>query len=145
MIGPYYNSRATKISFVTAGEGYLEMACPHLSSSRSTGQHQTYQKAQARLRRGTAFITPAGHPAAAIASKNSNLQIVCFEVNAENNVKYPLAGKRNIINLMEREAKELAFGFPSRDVERIFKSQDEELFFAGPEKWQEGRRGYADD
>ncbi|KAL3742597.1 hypothetical protein ACJRO7_017984 [Eucalyptus globulus] len=155
MIGPYYNSRATKISFVTEGEGYLEMACPHLSSSRSKhsrhhqqqggGGGQTYQKVRAQLRRGTAFIVPAGHPVAAIASKNSNLQIACFEVNAENNVRYPLAGKRNIIDLMEREAKELAFNFPSRDVDRIFKSQDEEFFFAGPEEWQEQERGYADE
>ncbi|XP_048140828.1 vicilin Cor a 11.0101-like isoform X2 [Rhodamnia argentea] len=160
MIGPYYNSRATKISFVTEGEGYLEMACPHLSPSqrrggRSSGrqhhrgggggQTQGFQKVRARLRRGSAFIAPVGHPVAAIASRNSNLQIVCFEVNAENNVKYPLAGRRNIINLMEREAKELAFNFPSRDVERIFRSQEEDFFFAGPEEWREGERGYADE
>ncbi|KAI8013260.1 Myb-related protein 2 [Camellia lanceoleosa] len=33
MTSPYYNSRATKIAVVTNGEGYFEMACPHLSSS----------------------------------------------------------------------------------------------------------------
>ncbi|KAI7992416.1 Cupincin [Camellia lanceoleosa] len=32
MTAPYYNSRATKIAVVTNGEGYFEMACPHLSS-----------------------------------------------------------------------------------------------------------------
>ncbi|KAF8013900.1 hypothetical protein BT93_I1687 [Corymbia citriodora subsp. variegata] len=143
MFGPFYNSKATKISFVTEGEGYLEMACPHLSSKHSRHHQQqgsggpTYQKVRARLRCGTTFVAPAGHPVAVIASQNSNLQIACFEVNAEDNVKYPLAGKRNIISLMEKEAKELAFNFPSRDVDRIFGSQDEEFFFAGPEKPQE--------
>lgn len=53
---------------------------------------------------------------AVIPSKNNNLRIVCFEVNAEN--------KRNVISLAEREAKELAFDFPSRDVERVFEGQD---------------------
>ncbi|KAI8025021.1 Cupincin [Camellia lanceoleosa] len=37
MAAPYYNSRATKISVVTNGKGYFEMACPHLSSSEFSG------------------------------------------------------------------------------------------------------------
>ncbi|KAI8012296.1 Cupincin [Camellia lanceoleosa] len=37
MTTPYYNSRATKIAVVTNGEGYFEMACPHLSSSEFGG------------------------------------------------------------------------------------------------------------
>ncbi|KAI6702938.1 hypothetical protein NL676_012074 [Syzygium grande] len=138
---------------MTDGEGYLEMACPHLSShggqssrrrhhQQGGSQTRTYHKVWAWLRHGTTFITPASYPVAMITSKNNNLQIMCFEVNAENNVKYLLAEKRNVINLMEREAKELAFDFLSRDVERVFEGQDEE-FFAGPERWQEEKRGYA--
>ncbi|KAK7843940.1 cupincin [Quercus suber] len=38
MVGPVYYSKATKISVIVEGEGYIEMACPHLSSSRSRGQ-----------------------------------------------------------------------------------------------------------
>lgn len=95
-----YNSRATKIAMVVDGKGYFEMACPHLSSGRQSQTHSrrgqttgsTYQKVQARLNRGTVFVVPAGHPVTAVASRNSNLQIVCFEVNAENNVRYTLAG-----------------------------------------------------
>ncbi|KAL7196658.1 hypothetical protein ACSBR1_036636 [Camellia fascicularis] len=37
MTAPYYNSWATKIAVVTNGEGYFEMACPHLSSSEFGG------------------------------------------------------------------------------------------------------------
>ncbi|THG06368.1 hypothetical protein TEA_025727 [Camellia sinensis var. sinensis] len=37
MTAPYYHSRATKIAVVTNGEGYFEIACPHLSSSEFGG------------------------------------------------------------------------------------------------------------
>jgi mannose-6-phosphate isomerase-like protein (cupin superfamily) len=87
MAGPYYNSRATKISVVVEGEGFFEMACPHLSSSSGS-----YQKVSARLRRGMVFVAPAGHPVAVIASQNNNLQVLCFEVNAHGNSRFPLAG-----------------------------------------------------
>lgn len=106
MTALYYNSRATKIALVVDGKGYFEMACPHLSSgqesqSRSrrgqTARPTTYQKVQARLNRGRVFVVPAGHPFTAVASRNSNLQIVCFEVNAENNIKYTLAGSFSLI------------------------------------------------
>lgn len=112
MTAPYYNSRATKIAVVTNGEGYFEMACPHLSfsefggsgSSRGRqegrGSHQqqrrrsgpSYQKVSGRLSRGVVFIVPPGHPVITITSKNQNLQIVCFDVYALNNEKFPLAG-----------------------------------------------------
>lgn len=105
MAGPYYNSRATQISVVIEGEGYFEMACPHRSSSGSRGQREgsgssgrrsrsgpSYQQSRGRLRRGTVFVAPAGHPVAVIASRNKNLQVLCFEVNAQGNVRFPLAG-----------------------------------------------------
>ncbi|KAI8000133.1 Sucrose-binding protein [Camellia lanceoleosa] len=99
---PYYNSRATKIAMVTNGEGYFDMACPHLSSSKFGGgkSHQqqrrssgpSYQKVSGHLSCGVVFIVPPGRPIITIASKNQNLQIVCFDVNALNNEKFPLAG-----------------------------------------------------
>ncbi|CAM8925617.1 unnamed protein product [Rhodiola kirilowii] len=148
MMGPFYNSKATKIVFVTNGEGYFEMACPHLSKSHQFQHHQTrsrgrrqqqeqqatrYQKVTSRLQRNTVFIVPAGHPVAIVASNNQNLQVVCFEVNAFNNERFALAGKNNIINKMQSEAKELAFSMGGQDVDKIFKSENmDELFFPGP-------------
>ncbi|KAL3531319.1 hypothetical protein ACH5RR_010641 [Cinchona calisaya] len=182
MTAPSYNSRATKISLVLNGDGYLEMACPHLSSqsqgrqgsqqewggsgrgSESQGrqgsqeewggsgrgsQRETrggprYQKVSARLRRGTVVIIPAGHPFVAVASNNQNLEIVCFEINANRNEKFPLAGKRNVFKQLEREAKELAFGVSAREVEEVFNSQQEEYFFKGPRQQQYQQEGRAD-
>lgn len=102
MIAPYYNSKATEISFVVNGEGWFEMACPHISSEhghrRGGGtwqgdkSSQSFQRVSGRLRRGVVFVAPAGHPVTAIASENSNLQILCFEVNGKGNTRYPLAG-----------------------------------------------------
>ncbi|GAV78375.1 Cupin_1 domain-containing protein, partial [Cephalotus follicularis] len=95
MIGPYFNSKATKISIVVGGEGYFEMACPHVSSSRSRreGSGPRYQKIRSQLQVGTVFVVPSGHPIATVASNNNNLQILCFEVNAQGNFRYPLAGR----------------------------------------------------
>lgn len=148
MIAPFFNSRATKISFVLDGEGFFEMACPHLASQESSqggSQRQqrssspSYQNVRGDLRRGTVFIVPAGHPVTAIASRNNNLQILCFEVNAKDNVRLPLTGKKNVVSQFEREAKELAFGVPVREVDRIFNKQEGEFFLEGPNNQQQGR------
>ncbi|KAH6754762.1 hypothetical protein C2S53_020587 [Perilla frutescens var. hirtella] len=167
MTAPYYNSRATEINVVVDGEGYFEMACPHLSQSQSRrgreeqyGEHREsrrggreehyeqqresrgqsgYQKIRSRLSVGTVVVVPAGHPFVAVASNNQNLQILSFKVNAYNNEQFTLAGKRNVMNQLEREAKELAFGMPAREVEEVFRSQKEEFFFPGPRRQHEGR------
>lgn len=52
-------------------------------------------------------------------------------------------GKRNVINLLEREAKELAFGVPSREVDQVFGNNDEDFFFPGPRQQQQEREGRA--
>ncbi|KAI3910791.1 hypothetical protein MKW98_030599 [Papaver atlanticum] len=146
MAGPYYNSRATKIAVVVEGNGYFEMACPHLSSSSSgsTGRSSArYQKVRAKLSRGDVIVAPAGHPIAAVASGDQNLQILCFEINARNNEKVLLAGRNNVFNQIERPAKEMAFNIPAREVEEILNNQEETFFFPGPNKRQEQGRAVA--
>ncbi|XP_075641183.1 LOW QUALITY PROTEIN: vicilin Jug r 6.0101 [Castanea sativa] len=149
MVGPIYYSKATKISVIVEGEGYFEMACPHLSSSRSRGQRggressrprkssTRYRKVSGALRPGVVFVTPASHPFVVIASRNSDLKVVCFEINAKGNIRYNLAGKGNVMNKLEKEAKELAFNLPAREVESIFNLQDGDLFFQGPKEREE--------
>uniref|UniRef100_M1BPE1 7S globulin n=1 Tax=Solanum tuberosum TaxID=4113 RepID=M1BPE1_SOLTU len=149
MLGPIYSSRATKIAVVVEGEGYFEMACPHLASESESGKRQgsketetrigRYQKVSSKLRRGMVLVIPAGHPFVAVASTNQNLQIVGFNVNARNNEIVPLAGRNNVMSQLEREALELGFGLPAREVEQIFQSQQEEFFFQGPGGRQSGR------
>ncbi|KAM7256642.1 hypothetical protein ACFE04_012383 [Oxalis oulophora] len=153
MSAPFFNSKATKIAVVIRGNGYFEMACPHVSSSSREQQHgeretssrstraeeegPRYHKIRSKLEVGTVFIVPAGHPVATVASRSSNLQVVCFEVNAEGNIRYPLAGKGNMIQLMEKEAKELAFNTKAQDVDQVFGKQDLKWFFPGPGQQQQ--------
>jgi mannose-6-phosphate isomerase-like protein (cupin superfamily) len=134
MVAPYYNSRATKISFVVEGEGWLEMACPHVSSGKESQGERFFENIRAPLRKGTVFVAPAGHPIVTIASETKNLQLLCFEVNAKGNIRFPLAGRNNIIDKMDREAKELSFNLPADDVDRVFQSQNEDFFFPGPKR-----------
>ncbi|KAM1874346.1 hypothetical protein ACFX13_008080 [Malus domestica] len=140
MEGPFFNSRATKISVVLDGEGHFEMACPHVGKQRQhSGRSQqrqksspTYQKMRGDLRRGAVFVAPAGHPVTTIASRNNNLQLLCFEVNARDNIMFPLVGKNNVVSQFDRQAKELSFDVPASEVESIFNNQKDELFFEGP-------------
>ncbi|KAJ7977364.1 Vicilin [Quillaja saponaria] len=93
---PFYNSKSTKIAFVADGIGHLEMACPHLSSSSgSSGRGRSttstkFRKVGAFLSPGVVFVVPAGHPFVTFAE--SNLQILCFDVNAFGNNRFTLTG-----------------------------------------------------
>ncbi|KAG6768857.1 hypothetical protein POTOM_024469 [Populus tomentosa] len=142
MAGPFH-SKAAKIFIVVEGEGYFEMACPHHSSS-SGSSSPTYQNISSHLRRGTIFIAPASYPVAIVASNNSTLKLLCFEVNAQANIRYTLAGKGNVIDAMHIEAKELAFGVAGIEVEQIFRNQMDCFFFPGPSTRQQGQGSRAD-
>lgn len=78
------------------------------------------------------MVIPAGHPFVAVASNNQNLQLMCFVVHANDNEYHTLAGKGNVMNRLEREAKELSFGVPESVVDEVFRSQEEEFFFKEP-------------
>ncbi|KAK3042187.1 hypothetical protein RJ639_001307 [Escallonia herrerae] len=151
MIAPYYNTKSTRLVLVVEGSGRFEMACPELASQsqgsqgrreQETGERGAhYQKVGGRLFVGDAFVIPAGHPIAIVASQNENLQLVGFGINAQNNQKNFLAGKGNIWNQVQREAKELSFRLPAREVEDIFRKQEQAHFVLGPEQRQESEEG----
>ncbi|CAN6464854.1 unnamed protein product [Victoria cruziana] len=145
MLVPAMNSRATKIAIVSKGTGYIEMACPHLSTQQKGEQEKQgtkYQKVSGELRPLTVFIEPAGHPSAIIA--NEELHIVCFDINDRGNHKYMLAGKNNIYSKLRGVAGELAFGAPIKECERVLGAQQEEVIVAGPKERRGGggSRGY---
>ncbi|KAK3040554.1 hypothetical protein RJ639_029000 [Escallonia herrerae] len=108
MIAPYYNTKSTRLVLVVEGSGRFEMACPELASQsqgsqgrreQETGERGAhYQKVGSRLSSGDAFVIPAGHPIAIVASQNENLQLVGFGINAQNNQKNFLAGKAHLTN-----------------------------------------------
>ncbi|KAK2648382.1 hypothetical protein Ddye_015871 [Dipteronia dyeriana] len=150
MVSPYYNGEATKIAVVTDGDGYFEMACPHVSKSWDGEQQQqegrsgvTYHKIRSAIKTGSVFIVPAGHPVVMVSSNRGNLEIVCFEVNAKHNVRYMLAGKKNLVKKMEGEEKELTFDAKREVVDQVFGNQDEEFFLQGPKWRQQPGRGRA--
>ncbi|MQM19337.1 hypothetical protein Taro_052339 [Colocasia esculenta] len=150
MTAPYYLTRSTKMIIVLEGDGIAEMACPHMAGQRqerpekeeeTRGQARRahYQKVRSRLSCGTAFIVPAGHPVAIVASRGQNLQVLCFEINAKNNQRIFLSGKNNILKQLESEAKELSFNMPSREVDEFLNRQQERMFIPGPEQQRQGK------
>lgn len=173
---PHYNSRATVVVYVVEGTGRFEMACPHISSQRQDyrgrreGEEEEeeessgeFHRVSARLSPGDAFVIPAGHPIAVVASDRENLRLVGFGINGKNNQRNFLAGKRsimliddqellkfnysvfvyvgqeNIIKQMEREAKELAFNLPREEIEKIFGNQRESYFVPKERQSQRGQ------
>ncbi|XP_022150287.1 sucrose-binding protein-like isoform X1 [Momordica charantia] len=138
MMAPHYNSKAMTIGVVVDGGGGFQMACPHLGRRGQRGE-SSYQKIRGVLRRDVVIIAPAGHPFSIFASPGHGLRIVFFEINADGNIKYLLAGKENIVNKMERIARGLGFGTAGKEVKRIFRHQEEEFFFPGPTQLQEER------
>ncbi|MGI4699468.1 cupin domain-containing protein, partial [Klebsiella pneumoniae] len=142
----FFNSKSIKLSVVTNGDGQLQMACPHMAQESEQGREgsqeqisQSYEKVEARLRQGVVFVTPPGHPFTLVASNNQNLEVLCFEINARNNERTPLAGENNIFNQMEKVAKELAFNTPSQEVDEVLRGNNKEWFFKGPNHQQPGR------
>ncbi|KAM3310298.1 hypothetical protein ACQJBY_031157 [Aegilops geniculata] len=115
------------------------------SESEDEQDQQRYETVRARVSRGSAFVVPPGHPVVEIASSrgSSNLQVVCFEINAERNERVWLAGRNNVIGKLDSPAQELTFGRPAREVQEVFRAKDQqdEGFVAGPEQQEQERRG----
>ncbi|KAL2323528.1 hypothetical protein Fmac_027907 [Flemingia macrophylla] len=127
----HYNSHATKIALVINGTGHLQIACPHLSS-KSESEHEksspSYHRISSKLKPGTVFVVPPGHPFVTMASRKENLLIICFEINARENKKFTFAGKDNIVSSLDNVAKELAFNYPAHMVNGVF-DRKEKFFF----------------
>lgn len=111
MIAPYYNSKSTRLVFVVGGSGHFEMACPHLAGGKHGSQGRKekqgeiitdahYHKVSSRLSVGDAFVVPAGHPIAIVASQDSTLQLAGFGIKASHNQKYFLAGNFEVDKIL---------------------------------------------
>jgi hypothetical protein len=157
-----FNTRSFKIGYVARGEGKAEIVCPHhqsqggeSESERGKGRRrseeeeegseeeagQGYHTIRARLSPGTAFVVPVGHPFVAVASRDSNLEIVCFEIHAEKNEKVFLAGADNVLKKLDRVAKALSFAAKAEEVDEVLGARREKGFLPGPEQEQEEERG----
>ncbi|KAJ8458937.1 hypothetical protein OPV22_031863 [Ensete ventricosum] len=117
------------------------MACPRRSGESlrreetaepEPQQRVRYRTVRSRVSRGSVFVIPAGHPVAAVAARNENLEVLCFGVRAAQNRKYYLAGRNNVLNRLDREAKE---------VDEILQAKPESVFVPGPERRREAESG----
>ncbi|XP_028795180.1 conglutin beta 7-like [Neltuma alba] len=158
MFLPHYNTRAIILAFVAEGQGHTEMACPHLASPeeqegecgcRARRQREgeqehregQFRRVAAQLSKGDFYVVPAGHPVAVRASKNSNLEVVEFILNAPYNFRNFLAGKsQNVLNELDREVKEAAFEGSGEQVERLLNRQKESFFVDREEQPSRGGR-----
>lgn len=160
MMALSYSTRANKIAVVVDGEGYFEMACPHVSgggrsssSQRREREHgrmewgrgeeeeqggrgqksRSYKQVKSRIKEGSVIVIPAGHPTALVAGDDSNLAVLCFGVNANFDEKVFLAGRNSALQQMDGPAKLLAFGADEEEeVDRVIGAQKDAVFLRGP-------------
>ncbi|KRY98209.1 Globulin-1 S allele [Trichinella pseudospiralis] len=155
MIAPNYNTEATRIEIVVGGKGDVQIVCPHLSRQQEEGRGREeeeqqrgrhYERVQSEVSSGTVFIVPAGHPSVAVSSRDENLELLCFGINAQNNQRTWLAGRNNVLKQMDRVTKELSFDQPAREVDEVLNAPREEVFLEGPkEREQEREKGEGRD
>ncbi|XP_004496703.1 provicilin-like [Cicer arietinum] len=121
---PHFNSRATMVVVVNEGKGNFELVGLRNEEEEKSKQVQRYR---ANLSPGDVFVIPAGHPVAVNAS--SNLSLLGFGINAQNNQRNFLAGEDdNVISQIERPVKELAFPGSAQEVDRLIKNQRQSHF-----------------
>ena len=133
---PNYNSRAIVIVTVTEGKGDFELVGQRNENQGKENDKEEEQEEEtskqvqlyrAKLSPGDVFVIPAGHPVAINAS--SDLNLIGFGINAENNERNFLAGEEdNVISQVERPVKELAFPGSSHEVDRLLKNQKQSYF-----------------
>ncbi|XP_058739964.1 provicilin-like [Vicia villosa] len=136
---PNYNSRAIVIVTVNEGKGDFELVGQRNENQENREEDDEEEKQQeeeiskqvqryrARFSQGDVFVIPAGHPIAINAS--SNLNLIGFGINAENNERYFLAGEENnVISQIQRPVKELVFPGSSREVDRLLTNQKQSYF-----------------
>uniref|UniRef100_A0A0E0KK37 Cupin type-1 domain-containing protein n=1 Tax=Oryza punctata TaxID=4537 RepID=A0A0E0KK37_ORYPU len=161
MMAPSYSTRATKVAVVLQGNGYFEMACPHVSGGRSSERRERerehgrrreewgreeeqeeeergekarrYKKVRAQVREGSVIVIPASHPATIVAGEGENLAVLCFAVGANHDEKVFLAGRNSLLKQLDDPAKKLVFGgSAAREADRVLAAQPEQIFLRGP-------------
>ncbi|TKV90885.1 hypothetical protein SEVIR_9G058100v4 [Setaria viridis] len=158
MTAPSYSTHADKLFVVLDGSGYFEMACPHLSSGRSSSPRRErghgsrewgreeeeeaeqeggqksrgYKQVKSRIREGSVIVIPAGHPMTLVAGEDNNLAVLYFSVNARHDEKVFLVGSNGLLRQMDEAAKALAFGAEKEKVDRVIGAQSDAVFLRGP-------------
>ncbi|KAG0468723.1 hypothetical protein HPP92_018051 [Vanilla planifolia] len=128
MMGPRYNTEATKLAFVMQGKGFMEMVAPPVPGEEGKEEKMV----RAELSPGSVFVTPPGHPMALVATGESNLEVLCFGIKTGRNMQQDLGGRDNVLKMMDRTAMELSFGGKMDDVERVLNAQTKSVFYPGP-------------
>jgi len=95
---PHFNSRATLIVAVNEGKGEFELVGQRNENQQEQREEdeqeeersQQVQRYRARLSPGDVYVIPAGYPN--VVSASSDLSLLGFGINAENNQRNFLAG-----------------------------------------------------
>ncbi|CAI8596315.1 unnamed protein product [Vicia faba] len=154
---PHYNSRAIVIVTVNEGKGDFELVSQRNENQQGLREEYDEEKEQgeeeirkqvqnykAKLSPGDVLVIPAGYPVAIKAS--SNLNLVGFGINAENNQRYFLAGEEdNVISQIHKPVKELAFPRSAQEVDTLLENQKQSHFAnAQPQERERGSQEIKD-
>ncbi|RDX58507.1 Beta-conglycinin, beta chain, partial [Mucuna pruriens] len=132
---PHYNSKSIVILVVNEGKANIELV--GLREQQEDEETKEVQRYRAELSEDDVFVIPADYPVAIEA--NSNMNLLGFGINAENNQRNFLAGKKdNVV----RQVSDIAFPGSAQDVEKLLNYQKESYFAdAQPSKKEKEGKG----
>ena len=127
MMGPHWNPRATEVAIVTEGEGMVQVVLPRISPSRIEGDAECTSW-RFRVREGDVFVVPRYHTMAQMSFNNGSFSLVGFSSSVRKNRPQFLAGKRSVLQNLDKEILALSLGVANKNiVEKLLEPQGEAI------------------
>ncbi|XP_062210227.1 vicilin-like seed storage protein At2g18540 [Phragmites australis] len=141
MMGPHWNPKATEIAIVTDGEGIVQTVCPSSSPSgesrrgchghgwaepggRGDDRGPRCRNSVFRVKEGDVFVGPRFHPMAQMSFNNDSFVFVGFNTDMGQNHPQFLAGKRSVLQAIDKEVLAMSLGQAnSSAVEQLLSAQ----------------------
>ncbi|CAA7393638.1 unnamed protein product [Spirodela intermedia] len=125
MMGPHWNPRATEIAIVTHGEGMVQVVLPRVASSGERTRECLSWRF--RVREGDVFLVSRYHAMAQMSFNNGSLSFVGFSTKVRKNRPQFLAGKRSVLQTLDRDILALSLGVSNTTVDKLLAPQGEAI------------------
>ncbi|XP_078430726.1 vicilin-like seed storage protein At4g36700 [Wolffia australiana] len=128
MVGPHWNPRATEVAVVTEGEGMVQVVLPtekKASSPGEEGEEGACESWRVRVREGDVFVVPRYHAMAQMSFNDGSFSWVGFSTSVRRNRPQFLAGKRSVLQILDKDVLALALGVSNKTVEKLLAAQGE--------------------
>ncbi|MQM15061.1 hypothetical protein Taro_047998 [Colocasia esculenta] len=125
MMGPHWNPFATEIAVVTHGRGMVQLVLPSVGAAGEIAA--ACQSLRFRANVGDVFLVPRYHPMAQMSFNDDYLSFVGFSTRVSKNHPQFLAGKRSVLQTLNKGILALSLGVPNATVEQLLVAQEDAI------------------